>query len=223
VQVVMASSEKRLDLVEAKARLLGVSADELIELAVEAYELPAEQEAMELRSLIEAINETIPKTLRLIDECRDKIQEALGQSGHQAISTDDDPGNSTVSQRKRNLSGGEQTDRHVGARLRDRRAKLGLTQQQLAEMIGVTREREQKYERGNTRISARRLADLSRILNVSVSYFFDDIEESGSISTNAASEPSHLRDRVSRLEGMLAGGALGSGSPRRLPRPRRQD
>jgi hypothetical protein len=83
----MAPSEKRLDLVEAKARLLGVSADELIELAVEAYELPAEQEAMELRSLIEAINETIPKTLRLIDEGRDKIQEALGQSSHQAIST----------------------------------------------------------------------------------------------------------------------------------------
>jgi len=50
---------------------------------------------------------------------------------------------------------------------------LGLTQQQLAEMIGVTYQQAHKYERGINRISAGRLFELGRVLGVSVEYFFD--------------------------------------------------
>lgn len=64
-------------------------------------------------------------------------------------------------------------DEHVGARLRLRRGLIGLSQEKLAEAIGLTFQQIQKYERGTNRISAGRLHDLSRILDVPVSYFFD--------------------------------------------------
>ena len=53
-------------------------------------------------------------------------------------------------------------DDHVGARIRERRIMLGLTQQQLAEMIGVTYQQAHKYERGINRVSAGRLYEIAR-------------------------------------------------------------
>ena len=53
-------------------------------------------------------------------------------------------------------------DDHVGARIRERRIMLGLTQQQLAEMIGVTYQQAHKYERGINRVSAGRLFEIAR-------------------------------------------------------------
>ena len=67
-------------------------------------------------------------------------------------------------------------DDHVGARIRERRIMLGLTQQQLAEMIGVTYQQAHKYERGINRISAGRLYEMSQVLSVPVSYFFDGLQ-----------------------------------------------
>src|SRR5215468_7482529 len=67
-------------------------------------------------------------------------------------------------------------DDHVGARIRDRRIMLGLTQQQLAEMIGVTYQQAHKYERGINRVSAGRLFQIARALGVPVGTFFDGIE-----------------------------------------------
>jgi transcriptional regulator with XRE-family HTH domain len=52
-------------------------------------------------------------------------------------------------------------DDHVGGRIRERRIMLGLTQQQLAEMIGVTYQQAHKYERGINRLSAGRLFDIT--------------------------------------------------------------
>jgi transcriptional regulator with XRE-family HTH domain len=71
------------------------------------------------------------------------------------------------------------TDDHVGARIRGRRIVLGLTQQQLAERIGVTYQQEHKYEKGINRISAGRLFDFARVLSVPVDYFFDGLGEEG--------------------------------------------
>ena len=56
-------------------------------------------------------------------------------------------------------------DDHVGSRIRERRIMLGLTQQQLAEMIGVTYQQAHKYERGINRVSAGRLFEIARALS----------------------------------------------------------
>ena len=52
---------------------------------------------------------------------------------------------------------------------------LGLTQQQLAEMIGVTYQQAHKYERGINRVSAGRLYEIARVLNASITYFYDGL------------------------------------------------
>jgi len=67
-------------------------------------------------------------------------------------------------------------DRHVGARIRERRIMLGLTQQQLADLIGVTYQQAHKYERGINRVSAGRLFEVARVLTVPVTYFFDGLD-----------------------------------------------
>ncbi len=66
-------------------------------------------------------------------------------------------------------------DVHVGARLRQRRTLLGMTQPNLGDALGLTFQQVQKYERGTNRISASRLFALSRVLDVTVEYFFDDM------------------------------------------------
>src|SRR5438046_9176788 len=66
-------------------------------------------------------------------------------------------------------------DDHVGARIRERRIMLGLTQQQLAEMIGVTYQQAHKYERGINRVSAGRLYEIARVLNAPITYFYDGL------------------------------------------------
>ncbi len=70
-------------------------------------------------------------------------------------------------------------DRHVGTRIRERRVMLGLSQQQLAQMIGVTYQQAHKYERGLNRISAGRLFEISQVLNVPVSWFFEGLRAQG--------------------------------------------
>lgn len=64
-------------------------------------------------------------------------------------------------------------DRQVAARLRERRVALGLTQQQMAERLGVTYQQLHKYEAGQNRISAGRLLAIAQALGVEVGYFFD--------------------------------------------------
>src|SRR5260370_7898789 len=77
-------------------------------------------------------------------------------------------------------AGEEQTpnpiDVQVGARIRLRRNMLGLSEENLGVAIGLTFQQVQKYERGGSRIGASRLHELSRILDVPVSFFFDDLD-----------------------------------------------
>jgi transcriptional regulator with XRE-family HTH domain len=70
-------------------------------------------------------------------------------------------------------------DRHVGARVRERRIMLGLTQQQLADLIGVTYQQAHKYERGINRVSAGRLYEIGQVLSVPVGYFFEGLDGQG--------------------------------------------
>ena len=67
-------------------------------------------------------------------------------------------------------------DVHVGSRIRLRRNMLALSQERLGEAIGLTFQQVQKYERGANRVGASRLHELSRVLDVPVSFFFDDMD-----------------------------------------------
>ena len=68
-------------------------------------------------------------------------------------------------------------DRHVGARMRERRIMLGLTQQQMAELIGVTYQQAHKYEKGINRIAAGRLSTIAQALGVEIGYFYEGMSE----------------------------------------------
>jgi transcriptional regulator with XRE-family HTH domain len=67
-------------------------------------------------------------------------------------------------------------DRHIGARLRQRRVMNGLTQQALADLIGVTYQQAHKYENGVNRIAAGRLYTIAQVLGVDVGYFFEGLQ-----------------------------------------------
>jgi transcriptional regulator with XRE-family HTH domain len=70
----------------------------------------------------------------------------------------------------------QDVDRHVGARIRARRIMLGLTQHQMAELIGVTYQQAHKYEKGINRVAAGRLYGIAQALGVEVSYFFEGLQ-----------------------------------------------
>ncbi|TWI38110.1 helix-turn-helix domain-containing protein [Paracoccus sulfuroxidans] len=69
-------------------------------------------------------------------------------------------------------------DVHVGKRIRHRRWMIGMTQQQLAEKVGIKFQQIQKYETGMNRVSASRLWDIARAVDVPVSFFFDGLTDS---------------------------------------------
>jgi transcriptional regulator with XRE-family HTH domain len=65
-------------------------------------------------------------------------------------------------------------DIHVGSRIRLRRTMLGMSQEKLGESLGITFQQIQKYEKGTNRVGASRLQNIAGILNVPVSFFFED-------------------------------------------------
>ena len=67
-------------------------------------------------------------------------------------------------------------DIHVGKRIRHRRWAIGMTQQQLAEAVGIKFQQVQKYETGANRVSASRLWDIARTLGVTVAFFFEGLD-----------------------------------------------
>lgn len=70
-------------------------------------------------------------------------------------------------------------DVHVGKRIRHRRWMVGMTQQQLAEHVGIKFQQIQKYETGMNRVSASRLWEISEALSVPISFFFEGLGETG--------------------------------------------
>ncbi len=82
-------------------------------------------------------------------------------------------------------------DVHVGGRIRLRRTLLGMSQERLGEALGLTFQQVQKYEHGANRVSASRLFDLARVLDVPISFFYDDMpEEIGGAPPGLGSRPS---------------------------------
>jgi len=85
-------------------------------------------------------------------------------------------------------------DIHVGKRLKQHRMLLGLSQTQIADMLGISFQQIQKYEKGTNRVSASRLVDLSNALDVNITYFFNEIptntlKQSTKLITNLGEEP----------------------------------
>ena len=68
-------------------------------------------------------------------------------------------------------------DVHVGARIRLRRTLMGMSQEKLGDALNITFQQVQKYERGVNRVGASRLFDVSKALDVPISFFYDDMPE----------------------------------------------
>lgn len=101
--------------------------------------------------------------------------------------------------------GPDPIDVHVGKRLVLRRKLLNYTQHQVAEAVGVTFQQVQKYEQGVNRISASRLYDLSRVLQVPIAFFFQDVTATGRPTdpTGAAPTPPAMPvDDMARTESL---------------------
>ena len=79
----------------------------------------------------------------------------------------------------------QEVDRYVGSRIRERRVMLGLTQQEMADLIGVTYQQAHKYERGINRVSAGRLFDIAQALSVPVGYFFEGMGDTTRVEMNS--------------------------------------
>ncbi|MBB4009474.1 helix-turn-helix domain-containing protein [Allorhizobium taibaishanense] len=97
-------------------------------------------------------------------------------------------------------------DIHVGSRIRLRRTMLGMSQEKLGESLGITFQQIQKYEKGTNRVGASRLQNISSILNVPVSFFFEDAPgEQVVAGTNGFSEAAssnYVVDFLSSSEGL---------------------
>lgn len=111
-----------------------------------------------------------------------------------------------VSFRRRTVivDGPDPIDRHVGGQLRLRRAQAGMTQTELGAKVGLSFQAVQKYETGENRISASRLYQLARILDVPMAYFFEGLEETGR-GEDAAATSELTRKEASMVLGAYYG------------------
>ncbi|UWQ29964.1 helix-turn-helix domain-containing protein [Leisingera sp. M527] len=107
-------------------------------------------------------------------------------------------------------------DVHVGKRIRHRRWLIGMTQQQLAEQVGIKFQQIQKYETGANRVSASRLWDISDALEVPVSFFFEGLQEEGKSSADKASVPEDLMGDKEALDLVRSYYAIPENQRRRL-------
>ncbi len=123
----------------------------------------------------------------MTDQDQEQIVKMRYASGLRRVGVDaaeSEPSARVLSVARRSTTRTQDIDRHVGARVRERRIMLGLTQQQLADLIGVTYQQAHKYERAINRISAGRLFEIAQVLGVPVSYFFAGLEQDGDRSVS---------------------------------------
>ena len=107
-------------------------------------------------------------------------------------------------------------DVHVGKRIRHRRWMNGTTQQQLAEAVGIKFQQIQKYETGMNRVSASRLWDISRVLNVPVSFFFEGLDGQGAATAEGGDVPGDILTDKEALELLRSYYAIPENQRRRL-------
>ncbi len=106
-------------------------------------------------------------------------------------------------------------DVHVGKRIRHRRWLVGMTQQQLAERVGIKFQQIQKYETGANRVSASRLWDIADALDVPVSFFFEGLEAEHA-GAEAASVPADVMGDKEALDLIRSYYAIPENQRRRL-------
>ena len=94
-------------------------------------------------------------------------------------------------------------DKEIGSRVRMRRISIGMSQEKLGDMLGLTFQQVQKYEKGMNRISVARLVDIAKILGVDIHFFFNGIK-SGKADAGFAEEetPPYVADMMSTPEGL---------------------
>ena len=85
-------------------------------------------------------------------------------------------------------------DKHVGSRVRMRRNMVGLSQEKVADALGLTFQQVQKYEKGTNRISSSRLHQLARILEVPIPFFFDGAPQQSAKSQGKAESLDFVSD-----------------------------
>ncbi len=107
-------------------------------------------------------------------------------------------------------------DVHVGKRVRHRRWLIGMTQQQLAEKVGIKFQQIQKYETGANRVSASRLWDIAETLEVPVSFFFEGLEEEHKESAGNSMLPADLMGDKEALDLVRSYYAIPENQRRRL-------
>jgi transcriptional regulator with XRE-family HTH domain len=107
-------------------------------------------------------------------------------------------------------------DVHVGKRIRHRRWMLGMTQQQLAEQVGVKFQQIQKYETGMNRVSASRLWDIADTLDVTINFFFEGLSEDGNGIKAGDSIPGDILTDKEALELLRSYYAIPENQRRRL-------
>jgi transcriptional regulator with XRE-family HTH domain len=99
------------------------------------------------------------------------------------------------------------TDKHVGSRVRMRRMMLSMSQEKLGDALGLTFQQVQKYEKGTNRIGASRLQQISQILQVPVSFFFEGAPSATTVGAHAdglseAPSPAYVSDFLSTSDGL---------------------
>ncbi len=96
------------------------------------------------------------------------------------------------------------TDKYVGSRVRMRRKMLSMSQEKLGDALGLTFQQVQKYEKGTNRIGASRLQNISLILQVPVSFFFEGTPTlpGVAIGKGAAPSPSYVNDFLATTDGL---------------------
>lgn len=95
------------------------------------------------------------------------------------------------------------TDKYVGSRVRMRRLMLHMSQERLADQLGLTFQQVQKYEKGTNRIGASRLQQISNILQVPVSFFFEGAPNMpGHSGMGDAPSPAYVSDFLATSDGL---------------------
>jgi transcriptional regulator with XRE-family HTH domain len=120
----------------------------------------------------------------------------MGRSGHPTIEEQDE----VIVKKVPNP-----IDRHVGSRVRMRRMMLSMSQEKLGDALGLTFQQVQKYEKGANRIGASRLQNISGILQVPVSFFFEGLPSQDGLEVQGMSEapsPSYVSDFLATSDGL---------------------
>ncbi len=93
-----------------------------------------------------------------------------------------------------------QIDKEIGTRMRTRRMMIGMSQEKLGDMLGLTFQQVQKYEKGTNRISVARMIDIARVLGVEIGFFFEGLT-GGMTGFAEPVQPPFVNDFMATQEG----------------------